>query len=69
MQLRKAPLPIVITELGIVTEVKSLQPKKALIPIEVTVLGIIVFLQPIINSLVLVSMMALQLSLESYTVL
>ena len=50
-----------------VTLVKPLQPENALSPIEVTELGIIVFLHPLINVFVAVSIMALQFSRESYT--
>ena len=50
-----------------VTLVKPLQPMNALSPIEVTELGIIVFLHPLINVFVAVSIMALQFSRESYT--
>ena len=50
-----------------VTLVKPLQPKNARSPIEVTELGIIVFLHPLINMFVAVSIMALQFSRESYT--
>ena len=45
------------------------QPKNASDPIRVTVAGITVFLQLAINVFVFVSMMALQLSRESYTLL
>ena len=62
----KAPLSITVTELGIVMLVKLQQPLKALLPIGVIELGIIVFLQPTIKVLVAVSMIALQLSRESY---
>ena len=48
-------------------EVKPVQPEKAANPIDVTLLGIIVFWHPLINWFVAVSMMALQLSRESYT--
>jgi hypothetical protein len=65
-QPRKALLPIEVTELGIVTEVSTEQPEKALLPIEVTELGMVVFLQPTINLFVDVSIIALQLSRESY---
>ena len=41
MQSRKAETPIEVTELGIVTEVKPMQPYKAPLPIEVTELGIV----------------------------
>ena len=50
-------------------EVKPLQPEKALRPILVTLLGIVLFLHPDINVLDDVSMIALQLLRESYTVL
>ena len=50
-----------------VTLVKPLQPLNAPMPIEVTELGIIVFLHPLINVFVAVSIMALQFSRESYT--
>ena len=46
--------------------VKPLQPWKAEMPIEETELGIMVFLQPVCKVFVAVSIMALQLSLESY---
>ena len=54
-----------VTELGIVTLVKPLQPAKAELPIEVTELGIMVFLQPVCKVFVAFSIMALQFSLES----
>ena len=50
-----------------VTLVRPLQPANALPPIEVTELGIIVFLHPLINVFVAVSIMALQFSRELYT--
>ena len=50
-----------------VTLVKPLQFSNARSPIEVTELGIIVFLHPLINVFVAVSIMALQFSRESYT--
>ena len=65
-QLAKARSPIEVTELGMVTEVRPEQPVKALSPIEVTKLGMIVLLQPTINLFVDVSIIALQLSRESY---
>ena len=68
LQFSNAELPIEVTELGIMIEVKLLWPENAELPIEVTELGIIVFLHPIINILVSVSIIALQLFLESYTV-
>ena len=47
---------------------KEKQPPKAPLPIEVTLSGIIVVAQPAIKVLVEVSIIALQSSLESYTV-
>ena len=47
--------------------VKPLQLENAQSPILVTELGIIVFLHPLINVFVAVSIMALQFSRESYT--
>ena len=41
LQLRKADLPILVTEFGIVIDVKSLQKAKADAPILVTVFGIV----------------------------
>ena len=41
LQPAKAPSPILVTELGIVTEVRPLQPKKAYSPILVTEFGIV----------------------------
>lgn len=59
-------MPITVTELGIINSPdKPLQLEKAELPIEVTELGMNEFLQPRINSFVLVLMRALQLSLES----
>ena len=49
-----------------VTLVSPLHPENAELPIEVTELGMYVFMQPVINVLLAVSMMALQLSRESY---
>jgi metal-sulfur cluster biosynthetic enzyme len=40
-QLEKAELPMLVTELGMVTEVKLLQPEKAELPMLVTKLGMI----------------------------
>ena len=56
---------MLVTELGIVIDVRPLQSSKADPPMDVTVLGITVFLHPTCNELVAVSMMALQLSRES----
>ena len=61
-----ASSPIEITELGIIIYVKN-WPVNAYFSIEVTKLGIIVFLQPYNNLFVAVSIIALQLSLESNT--
>ena len=57
MQSLKASLPIVVTLLGMVTEVRELQPMKAQPPIVVTLLGMVtevrelqpMYLQPIIT--------------------
>ena len=69
VQAEKAFLPIEVTLLGIVTEVRPVKLMKAPSPMEVTLFGINEFLQPAIKVLVDVSMMALQLSRESYVVL
>ena len=53
----KASLPILVTLLGMVTEVRELQPMKALSPIVVTLFGMVtevrelllLYLQPIIT--------------------
>ena len=66
-QFQKASSPIVRTLLGIVIDDVKKRWEKAASPIEVTVLGIIVLIPPAINSFVLVFMMALQLSRESYS--
>ena len=58
-----------VTLLGMVMEVRLLHPWKAPCPMEVTLLGIIVFLQPDFNVFDAVSIIALQLSRESYFVL
>ena len=50
-------------------EVKPMHPLNALSPIDVTELGIIVFLHPKISVFVAVSIIALQLSRESYLLL
>ena len=68
-QSQKASEPIVVTLLGMLMEVRPEQPWKALFPIDFTLLGMVVFLQPVINVLDDVSIMALQLSRESYTAL
>jgi hypothetical protein len=61
-QPEKASSPIEETELGIVIDVKPEQPEKASYPIEVTELGMIVFLQPLINTLSDLRIIALQFS-------
>ena len=48
--------------------INPVQLEKAWSPIAVTLLGIIVFLQPVTNLFVSFSIIALQLSLLSYTV-
>ena len=65
LQYRKAELPMLVTELGIVTEVKR-QYAKACAPILVTELGIIVFIHPAISVFDDVSIIPLQLLRESY---
>jgi hypothetical protein len=67
LQALNANNPIVVTPLGIVMLVKELHPENEFVPMVVTLLGIIVFLQPKTNVFVVVSIIALQLSLESYT--
>ena len=69
LQPLNAPLFIVITLLGISIAASLLWLENALSPIDFTVLGIVLFEQPAINSFVTVSMIALQLSLESNTTL
>ena len=61
----KAYALIFVTLFGILTDCKPVQPLKAPKPILTTLFGIVVFLQPAIKVLVAVSIMALQLSLES----
>ncbi len=60
--------PMDVMLLGIVMEDRLLQPKKAYLPKDVALGGIEVFLQPATNVFVTFSIMALQLSRESYTV-
>ena len=69
LQLAKVAQPIVVTLSGIVIEVRSEQSTKAQSPILVTLFGITVFLHPKISVFVDVSIIALLLSRESYTVL
>jgi hypothetical protein len=58
-----------ITELGMTKEVKSLLPEKAYSLMDLTVLGMVVLLHPLTSAFVIVAIMALQFSRESYTVL
>ena len=58
--------PMVVTELGMLTLVRPLQEWNAILPMVVTEPGITEPLQPVINVLLAVSIMALQLSRESY---
>ena len=58
-----------VTLLGMVTDFRPEQLLNAWDPMLVTLLGIIVFLHPIINSLLEVSIIALQLLRESYLLL
>ena len=61
-------MPIEVTLSGSLIELSEVQPLKAESPIEVTPSGIIVVAQPAIKVLVEVSIIALQLFLESNTV-
>ena len=60
---------MLVTELGRVMEVRDSQLKNALSPMLVTELGMVVDWHPAIRVLVAVSIIALQLSRESYIVL
>ena len=60
---------MVVTELGMDTDVSLEQRENALFPMTVTELGIMVFGQPIISSFVDVFIIALQLLRESYVLL
>ena len=62
---RKAKPPICVTELGMMMEESLSQNLKAWLPMDDTEFGITVLLHPIINSLVAVSIIALQLLRES----
>ena len=57
---------MLVTLLGIVMLVKPVQPSKARHPMLVTLLGIFVLIHPTINVFDSVSIIALQLFLESY---
>ena len=67
-QYQNASLPMLVTELGMVTLVRPEQPENALSLMLVTEFGITVFLHPTINVFVFVSIIALHLSRESYFV-
>ena len=69
LQPEKADSPIDVMLLGMMTEMRLLHPKKAKEAMDVTLLGMVVFLQPCIKVLLAVSIIALQLSRESYFVL
>ena len=66
MQFSKACSAILVTLEGIVMEVSPKQSAKAKLPMLFTLLGIVVLLQPNIRVSEEVSMIALQLFLESY---
>ena len=68
-QFLNASYPMLVTELGMVMEVREEQPSNASSPMLVTELGMMVDWPPAIRVLVAVSIMALQFSRESYTVL
>ena len=61
-----AEVPILVTLLGIFIDVRPKQLWKATVPMLVTLLGMIDVLQPAIRVLLAVSIIALQLSRESY---
>jgi len=67
LQLLKAAAPMPVTLSGIKMEVRLVQLEKAEEPMLVTLFGIVVFGQPAIRVFVPVSIIALQLSRESYT--
>ena len=67
-QPENARSPMLVTEFGMVTLVRLEQPENASLPMLVTEFGITVFLHPTINVLVFVSIIALQLSRESFFV-
>ena len=60
---------MLVTELGMVTEVREVQPLNAPFPMLVTELGMVVDWHPAIRVLEAVSIMALQFSRELYIVL
>ena len=53
LQPAKAPLPIEVTELGIVTEVRPVQPEKEPAPIVVTELPMMTEVRPVQNAYLL----------------
>ena len=57
---------MLVTLLGIVTDVMEVRPENAAYPMLVTLLGITVVLHPLIKVLDALSIIALQLSRESY---
>ena len=59
---------MLVTELGMVREVREEQSRNALYPMLVTELGMVVDWHPAIRVLEAVSIMALQFSRESYIV-
>ena len=69
VQPKNAPYSILVTEFGMMMEVNPSQSQKADSPILVTVLGIIVLLHPTTSLFVFVTIIALQSSRESYTIL
>ena len=69
VQPENTPSPILVTDAGMSMLVRPVQPRNALSPMAVTELGTVVFMQPATSVLLAVSMMALQLSRESYAVL
>ena len=66
LHLEKAASSMLVTLLGMVTDVRPLQSEKAPSPMLVTLSGIAVFLHPLIKVFVDISIIELQLSLESY---
>ena len=66
VQFQKAPMPIIFTPSGMVIVVSLLHSEKAFMPMDITLLGIRVLMHPLISVLVSVSIIALQLSRESY---
>ena len=69
LQREKAPSPISVTDGGMEMLVRLEHQEKAPSPIFVTDGGMVVFLHPLISVSLSVCIMALQSSLESYTLL